>query len=149
IVEGLGLLQALFVRAAIYPEVLLPLLEAMSSTARNQIEALLGGDPELLLAWQAIDLGTTSMLGIVRFGLFSDPRGFDAINDYDFRDWMRANGVSESTINSPLVRASYDLAMAYEGGDFQRPSHAAGVALRGSLRFLFTYRGSIVWKMRA
>jgi uncharacterized protein with NAD-binding domain and iron-sulfur cluster len=62
---------------------------------------------------------------------------------------MRANGVSESTINSPLVRASYDLAMAYEGGDFQRPSHAAGVALRGSLRFLFTYRGSIVWKMRA
>jgi uncharacterized protein with NAD-binding domain and iron-sulfur cluster len=149
IVEGLGLLQALFVRAAIYPEVLLPLLEAMSSTARNQIEALLGGDPELLLAWQAIDLGTTSMLGIIRFGLFSDPRGFDAINDYDFRDWMRANGVSESTINSPLVRASYDLAMAYEGGDFQRPSHAAGVALRGSLRFLFTYRGSIVWKMRA
>jgi len=48
-----------------------------------------------------------------------------------------------------LVRSFYDLAMAYEGGDYQKARHAAGVALRGSLRFLFTYRGSIVWKMRA
>jgi uncharacterized protein with NAD-binding domain and iron-sulfur cluster len=149
IIEGLGLLQALFERSAIYPSILLPLLEAMSTTARRQIEPLLSNDPELGLLWQAIDLGMTSMVGIIRFGLFSDPRGFDAINDYDFREWMKLNGASESTINSPLVRSSYDLAMAYESGDYQKARHAAGVALRGSLRFLFTYRGSIVWKMRA
>ncbi len=149
IIEGLGLLQALFERSAVYPNILLPMMEAMSSTVRHQIEAVLSNDPELLLLWQAIDLEMTSMLGIIRFGLLSDPRGFDAINDYDFREWLRINGASESTINSPLVRASYDLAMAYEGGDYQRARHAAGVALRGSLRFLFTYRGSIVWKMRA
>ena len=149
IIEGLGLLQAVFERSAIYPSVVLPLLEAMSSTARKQIEPLLSNDPELGFVWQAIDLGMTSMLGIIRFGLFADPRGFDAINDYDFREWMRLNGASEGTINSPLVRSSYDLAMAYDGGDYEKAGHAAGVALRGSLRFLFTYRGSIVWKMRA
>lgn len=149
VIEGLGLLRAMFERSAIYPAIVLPLLEAMSSTARRQIEPLLNGDPELGLLWQAIDLGMTAMLGIIRFGLVTDPKGFDAINDYDFRDWLRINGASETTVNSPLVRSSYDLAMAYEGGDYQKARHAAGVGLRGSLRFLFTYRGSIVWKMRA
>jgi uncharacterized protein with NAD-binding domain and iron-sulfur cluster len=149
IVEGLGLLQILFERSGIYPNIVLPVLETMSSTVRRQIDTVLSDDPELLILWQAIDLEMTSILGIVRFGLVSDPRGFDAINDYDFREWLRINGATESTINSPLVRASYDLAMAYEEGDYQRARHAAGVALRGSLRFLFTYRGSIVWKMRA
>ncbi len=149
LVEALGLLQALFERSSTYANILLPVMEAMSSTVRQQVESALSNDPELLILWQAIDLEMTSMVGIVRFGLITDPRGFDAINDYDFRDWLRLNGASESTVNSPLVRASYDLAMAYEGGDYERAGHGAGVALRGSLRFLFTYRGSIVWKMRA
>jgi len=149
IIEALGLLEAVFESSAIYPDVLLPLVEAMSSAVRRQFELFLSADAELQFVWQAIDLGMTAILGIVRFRLFSDPRGFDAINDYDFREWMKINGASEGTVNSPLVRSSYDLAMAYEGGDYGRPSHAAGVALRGSLRFLFTYRGSIAWKMRA
>jgi uncharacterized protein with NAD-binding domain and iron-sulfur cluster len=149
IIEALGLLEAVFESSAIYPDVLLPLMEAMSSAVRRQFELFLGTDAELQFVWQAIDLGMTAILGIVRFHLFSDPKGFDAINDYDFREWMKINGASESTLNSPLVRSSYDLAMAYEGGDYGRASHAAGVALRGSLRFLFTYRGSIAWKMRA
>jgi len=149
IVEALGLLQALFERSAIYPNIFVSVLETIASTVRLQLEAFINTDWELLILWQAIDLELTSMIGIIRFGLFSDPRGFDAINDYDFREWIRMNGGSESTINSPLVRASYDLAMAYQDGDYTRAQHAAGVALRGSLRFLFTYRGSIVWKMRA
>jgi uncharacterized protein with NAD-binding domain and iron-sulfur cluster len=149
IVEALGLLGILFERYPISAAIILPALEVMSSTVRRQLEAALSSDPELLVLWQAIDLEMTSILGILRFGLLSDPRGFDAINEYDFRDWIKLNGATESTINSPLVRASYDLAMAYEGGDYKRARHAAGVALRGSLRFLFTYRGSIVWKMRA
>ncbi len=149
VIEALGLLQALFERSTSYTNAVLPILETISSTVRRQIESALSDDPELTILWQAIDLEMTSMLGIVRFGLVTDPRGFDAINDYDFRDWLKINGASDSTINSPLVRASYDLAMAYEGGDYRRAGHAAGVALRGSLRFLFTYRASIVWKMRA
>jgi uncharacterized protein with NAD-binding domain and iron-sulfur cluster len=149
ILEALGLLQALFERSTIYPNVFVPVLRTIASTVRMQLEAFIIQDPELLILWQAIDLELSSMIGIIRFGLFSDPRGFDAINDYDFREWIRLNGASETTINSPLVRASYDLAMAYENGDYINARHAAGVALRGSLRFLFTYRGSIVWKMRA
>jgi uncharacterized protein with NAD-binding domain and iron-sulfur cluster len=149
IIEGLGLLRTVFERNAVFPTMVLPFLEAMSSAVRQQVEPFFSQDPELSPVWHAIDLGMTAMLGIVRFGLVSDPRGFDAINDYDFREWMSINGASESTVNSPLVRSSYDLAMAYEGGDYNSARHAAGVGLRGSLRFLFTYRGALVWKMRA
>ena len=149
IVEALGLLQILFERSTINASLILPVLDAMSASFRRQIESLFGDDSELQILWQAIDLVMTSMLGMIRFGLFSDLRGFDAINDYDFRDWLRLNGAADTTVNSPLVRASYDLAMAYEGGNYDHARHGAGVALRGSLRFLWTYRGSIVWKMRA
>ena len=149
VIQGLGLLQIMFERTADFPDALPGILNIMSSTIRRQFEAAFTRDGELLLLWQAIDLVMTSMLGIVRFGLISNPRGFDAINQYDFREWLRLNGATESTVDSPLVRAAYDLAMAYEDGDYQRPRHGAGVALRGSLRFLFTYRGSIAWKMRA
>jgi uncharacterized protein with NAD-binding domain and iron-sulfur cluster len=149
VIQGLGLLQVLFERRTGLPEALPQILEMMSSTVRRQLEAAFSLDGDLLLLWQAIDLVMTSMLGMVRFGLITDPRGFDAINHYDFRDWLRLNGARENTVNSPLVRAAYDLAMAYEDGDYGRPRHAAGVALRGSLRFLFTYRGSIAWKMKA
>ena len=43
----------------------------------------------------------------------------------------------------------YDLGFAYEGGDPQRPSCAAGTALRGLLRAFFTYRGSLMWRMNS
>jgi uncharacterized protein with NAD-binding domain and iron-sulfur cluster len=110
---------------------------------------IVANDPELSLLWQAIDLSLTSMLGIIRFGLMSDPRGFDSINEYDFREWLRMNGAAHETINSPLVRAFYDLAFAYENGDYNRPGQGAGVALRGAMRMLLSYRGSMVWKMNA
>ena len=90
-----------------------------------------------------------SMRGILRFGLVSDPRGFDAINDYDFREWLRINGASEKSLESPFIRGAYDLVFAYEDGDYQRPRHGAGVALRGALRMLFSSRGAIFWKMHA
>ena len=43
----------------------------------------------------------------------------------------------------------YDIAFAYEDGDPNRPAMAAGAALRGTLRFFFSYRGAVFWKMRA
>jgi uncharacterized protein with NAD-binding domain and iron-sulfur cluster len=149
LIQGLGLLQTAFTRSSPYAgETVVRLIEAMALSARRQLEAALGDDGELLMLWQTVDLVITSMLGIVRFGLLTDPRGFDAINEYDFRDWMRINGASEGTLKSSLVRGLYDLVFAYENGDYDRPRHAAGVALRGTLRSLFV-RGSVAWKMQA
>jgi len=149
-IEAVGILEILLApstQGLPFPGV--PILETMAATARRQLEALIEDDPELLMLWEGIDISLTSMIGAMRFGLMTDPRGFDAINDYDFREWMRLNGASERSIDSAFVRGAYDLAFAYEDGDYGRPRHAAGVALRGALRMLFSSRGSMFWKMRA
>jgi uncharacterized protein with NAD-binding domain and iron-sulfur cluster len=78
----------------------------------------------------------------------SDPRGFDAIDDYDWRDWLRMNGASEASLRSAFVRGFHALTFAYEDGAFDRPRLAAGAALRGTFRMLFTYRGGLFWRMQ-
>jgi uncharacterized protein with NAD-binding domain and iron-sulfur cluster len=149
LIQGLGLLQVAFTRSSPNAsETVVRLMEAMALGARRQLEVALGDDAEMLVLWQTVDLVITSMLGIVRFGLLTDPKGFDAINEYDFREWMRINGALERTLKSPLVRGLYDLVFAYENGDYDRPRLAAGVALRGTMRSLLV-RGSVAWKMRA
>jgi uncharacterized protein with NAD-binding domain and iron-sulfur cluster len=125
------------------------LIEALAAAARRQLAYLVGGDRELRRVWQVIDLILATLRGSIRFGLALDPRGFDAINDYDWREWLRLNGASEQSLDSGFTRGIYDLVFAYEEGDVRRPRLAAGVALRGAMRMFFTYRGSLFWRMNA
>ena len=150
LIEAVETLELAFAPGSIYPaNAVAQLLELIAVSARRQLETIVESDPELLMLWQAIDLAMASMRGILRFGLISNPRGFDAINDYDFREWLRINGASERSLESPIIRGAYDLVFAYEDGDYRRPRHGAGVALRGALRMLFSSRGAVFWKMHA
>ncbi len=127
----------------------LRLIDAVSTGAQSLLKSAIDTDPETRRLWEILDLALASLRGAVRFGLATDPQGFDAINDYDMREWLRLNGASDLTLNSAFVRGLYDLGFAYEHGDTDRPAIAAGVGLRGTARMLFTYKGSLFWKMRA
>jgi uncharacterized protein with NAD-binding domain and iron-sulfur cluster len=121
----------------------------VSGSARRLLEPLLAGDAESRFLWEIIDLVLATLRGSIRFGLATHPRGFEAIDDYDSRDWLRMNGASERALNSTFLRGLYDLAFAYEDGDPGRPGNAAGQGLRGLFRMFFNYRGSLFWKMQA
>jgi uncharacterized protein with NAD-binding domain and iron-sulfur cluster len=150
LIEAVGILETVFRALSRYPEnLILRLLDAIAANARRQLEAFAEGDDEIRRLWEVVDLVLAIMRGVIRFGLAADPRGFDAINEYECREWLRMNGASERSLNSALVRGLYDLAFAYEDGDFRKPRLAAGQALRGSLRMFFSSRGAIFWKMRA
>lgn len=125
------------------------LVESLSVAARRQLESLVEGDRELRRVWQVIDIILAILRGAIRCELAVDPRGFDAINDYDWREWLRRNGASEQSLASGFIRGIYDLVFAFEDGDIHRPRLAAGVALRGAMRMFFTYRGSLFWRMNA
>jgi uncharacterized protein with NAD-binding domain and iron-sulfur cluster len=99
--------------------------------------------------WSLIDLVMTTTRGIIADGLLIDPRGFAAINDQDYRDWIRRHGASPETVDSALVRGMYDLTFANHHGDPNRPRFAAGTGLFLSGKLFFDYRGSIFWKMSA
>lgn len=125
------------------------LIDALAVVARTNLSRLVETDRELRRVWQVIDLILAVLRGSIRFGLAVDPRGFDAINDHDWRDWLRMNGASEESLDSGFMRGIYDLVFAFEGGDIRRPRLAAGVALRGAMRMFFTYRGSLFWRMNS
>jgi uncharacterized protein with NAD-binding domain and iron-sulfur cluster len=130
-------------------EMLIRLIDSFAAAARRQLDAIVAGDDELRRIWQVIDLILAILRGATLNGMALDARGFDAINDYDWRDWLRMNGASAQSLDSGFMRGIYDLAFAFEDGDVNRPRLAAGVALRGAMRMFFTYRGSLFWRMKA
>ncbi len=149
LLEALGALASALRTVGAFPsEVLLALHESIARDLLTEIESLTRDD-ELRRLWEVVDLVLAVVRGAIRFGLATDPRGFDAIDDYDCREWLLLNGAQQSSVNSAFVRGLYDLAFAYEDGDVTRPRIAAGQALRGAVRAFFTYRGSFFWKMRA
>jgi uncharacterized protein with NAD-binding domain and iron-sulfur cluster len=148
--EALALLQAaLGLLSGPFEGLLLDLAERIAAAIRDWLEANLLADRRRRPVFEIIDLVLAMVIGTFRFGLLVDPRGLDAINDYECREWLLLNGASTRAVNSPFVRGLYDLALAYEAGDPERPGLAAGQALRGSLRMFFGYRGALFWRMRA
>ncbi|MEP7123111.1 MAG: NAD(P)-binding protein [Byssovorax sp.] len=97
--------------------------------------------------WVGFDLFQTVAIGMVTDGVLT--QGFDVIDDVDLRDWLRRHGAGESTLRSGLVRPLYDFVFAYVDGDPERPRIGAGTATRVLLRMLFSYRGSMFYRMQA
>lgn len=97
--------------------------------------------------WIAMDLGATVVRGMLRDGVLLGD--FDLLNDRDFADWLRHHGASQLTLRSQWVRALYAMGFAFEGGSPDKPRAAAGVALRGLLRLVLTYRGAFAYRMKS
>jgi uncharacterized protein with NAD-binding domain and iron-sulfur cluster len=150
LIEALAILQIALRIIPIIPESLVVrFAEQIASGIRLRLETIVVADDEFRYKWEIIDMILAIVVGTFRYGLLTNPAGLDAINDIEGREWLRLNGASERSINSAFVRGLYDLALAYENGDRNRPGVAAGQALRGLLRLFFSYRGAFFWKMRA
>jgi uncharacterized protein with NAD-binding domain and iron-sulfur cluster len=148
-VEALAVVEAgLKMTPKLPAGVLLRLVEAIAVNVKTKVERWVAANDEVRRRWEIVDLVLAVLVGVMRFGLLTDPRGLDAINHFDCREWLRMNGASEHALNSAFLRGLYDLVFAYEAGDPSRPRLAAGDALRGGFRMFYTYRGSFFWKMR-
>ena len=143
-VEGIRLL------GAAVPAGTLDVVGEQLDRMRVDLEVVISrGDPSLRRLADLVDLVVTCCLGIVRDRLLVDPRGFGAIDDEDFRDWLGRHGARPGTLESALVRGMYDLVFAYVDGDRDRPRFCAGLGLFLAGKFFFDYRGSLFWRMQA
>ncbi len=148
--EGLGVLAALL--RSVTPagsEGLLKAAEGVLAQLRQWVEDRWIADDSNRFMWEVADLTVATITGLLRYNVLSHPRGLDAIDDYECREWMRINGASIRALQSPFLRGLYDLSMGYEDGDANKPSLSAGQGLRGTLRTFFGYRGAFMWRMRA
>ena len=123
--------------------------EAIAARLRQWLEDRFIANDRHRYLWEIADLTLATVTGFVRHGVLFDPRGLDAIDDYECREWMRMNGASIRSLQSPFLRGLYDLSMGYEDGDLNRPRLSAGQGLRGTMRTFFGYRGAFMWRMRA
>jgi uncharacterized protein with NAD-binding domain and iron-sulfur cluster len=91
--------------------------------------------------WIMSEFAIVNIIGVIADGVLL--KGFSAINEYDYKEWLTRHGASDTVANCGLVQAFYDL--------FFSPSATveAGTYLKGISRILFTYRGSVYWRMQA
>lgn len=110
-------------------------------------------DPELRLFFTMVDAGVSTVAGLVKDGVLE--HGFDVVNHLDWAEWLQHHGAHEVTIGrtpaerAPVLRAVYDVAFAYRDGIIDHADCAAGTATNDLLRLVFSYRGSIMYKMQA
>jgi uncharacterized protein with NAD-binding domain and iron-sulfur cluster len=97
--------------------------------------------------WILMDLGLSTVIGIIADDVIG--RGFDAIDDEDFRGWLGRHGADALTLGSAPVTGFYDSGFSYLKGLPGGATFAAGVSLRACLRMVLTYKGSLIYKMQA
>ena len=149
-IEAVALLETMTGSLSRYPEnLVLRFLDALATNARNQLESLTAADVEARRLWIMVDITLATVRGILRFGLVTDPRGFDAIDEYDCGEWLVLNGASQQSVDAAYMRGLYDLVFAYEDGDVSKPRVSAAQALRSWVRAFLAYRGSFFWTMQA
>ncbi len=99
-----------------------------------------------------LDIGVAIGTGYVKDILPKGNRGYDEINDTEFRAWLRRHGADDTAVWSAPIRALYDLGFASIGGESTDPeesSVAAGVALKIVMHMVLASRGAPLWKMHA
>ncbi|MEN8375308.1 MAG: FAD-dependent oxidoreductase [Gemmatimonadota bacterium] len=108
-----------------------------------------GLDLNLRRVWLMLNLGWAMFKGFVEDVLPHGAAGYAKIDDVDFRAWLVSHGARPEYTEAAPIRALYDLGFAYEDGDIERPSAAAGVVLRVVIGMVFGSRGAPLWRMNA
>lgn len=88
-------------------------------------------------------------------GLLSDieairERGLDALDDIEYKDWIRTHDPSPSKVaaDGAPVNTLYELVFAYRNGSLSTPAFSAGVGVRSLWRLCFNYKGAIWYQMQ-
>ena len=132
------------------PNSILNLMEAVAAQMRKLLRDLTDVDENIRMRTEIIDIVITIAVGLFRDRVLFDDRGLDAINQFDYREWLREpRRHQDARSNSRFLTGIYDFVFAYEDGDRRKPRLAAGVAVRGALRMFFTYRGAMFWRVRS
>jgi uncharacterized protein with NAD-binding domain and iron-sulfur cluster len=129
------------------PGTALKLATAIATQTRKILRDAASIDPAIRTKADIIDMVVTIAVGLFRDRVLFDARGLDAINNFEYKEWLEKHGATRTSIDSPFLQGIYELVFGYEGGDKKKPALAAGVALRGALRMFFTYRGALLWRM--
>ena len=124
-------------------------LDRSLAAVREALPLAVEGDADLRRTWHLVSVMTASVRGVLADGLLTDPRGFHAIDDEDFLDWITRHGAAPEVADFAFIRGLYDLVFADGGADRSHDGVSAGVAAFMTSKMFFEYKGAIFWKMAA
>jgi uncharacterized protein with NAD-binding domain and iron-sulfur cluster len=128
-------------------DAVLVLLDSIRNAVWANVQSVLDTDTNLRRLWLVSDFAIAILRGAIRDDLFH--KGFESIEDVEWSEWLKRNGLSEYTLHSVLVTGYYDYFFAYLDGDASKPCMSAGSALMHLLRMMFTFDEAIFWKMNS
>ncbi len=125
-------------------------LEHLEIITRDMLPLTAPNASVSLPAILAANLAFATLRGCLREKVAT--RGFDVLDKYEIREFLRKYGAPDVAINSVVVRGVYDLTFAYPKGIHSNPAAAdgdmaAGVFIRIALRIFFGYKRAFVFKM--
>ena len=106
-------------------------------------------NPTLAAVVAALEIGSACAKGIIQDKVLE--RGFDPLDDMEWTQWVMMHGASRKAMETSVGRSAYDYVFGSRGGipTFAHRAVAAGTAMRALLRLLFTYKGSLFYKLNA
>jgi len=155
LLDGLGgslpLLDGRLVREFLSGE-----LKLLARALWTLLSPLLPADDLARRSWILVYLAITVARGIIDDQLVE--KGFSTVDGEELRAWLEhhssfdgdtAREADPLAFRSPCIQAFYDASFAYANGDAAQPNIAAGTGLRGILRIMLDYTGSIILEMQA
>ncbi|OYT92383.1 MAG: hypothetical protein CFE43_08955 [Burkholderiales bacterium PBB3] len=122
-------------------------LDSAWAWVRGAAEQLVSGNTEL----RRLFIVAEYLLAIIR-GCIKDEvvsKGFDALDDENFSDWLIRHGASVMVASSPMALNTVNLSYQYPQGDTARTAlMGAGCYLHWTLRS-FAYMGAFAWLFEA
>ncbi|GMQ86255.1 MAG: hypothetical protein BMS9Abin07_1828 [Acidimicrobiia bacterium] len=133
-------------------EPLLPwALKEIHEKLMPHLDAVTDGNVDAHHLRNFVDVGFAAMRGFLNpeYGIVHD-WNLDRIDHLEFREWLKANGGRPEIIDHwSFIRALYDTMFEYVDGDTKNPSYAAGTAVRVFMRIALTYKGTVMYLVKA
>ena len=115
----------------------------------DALRSMVDEDADLRRTWHLVAVMTAVVRGLLADGILTGQRGFRALNDEDFLDWITRHGAPAEVADFAFIRGLYDLVFAEAGPARSNRGVSAGVAVFLTTKMFFEYRGAIFWKMAA
>ena len=119
-------------------------LQTLIDAVHKQLKNVAVADEDVRHTYILCDIALALAFGILKDGVIW--WGFDCIDDQEWTDWMKANGCSCDSLESAIVRGCYDYVFGFLPGN---RDVAAGTGTRLLLKFIFAYKGSFFYVLRA
>jgi uncharacterized protein with NAD-binding domain and iron-sulfur cluster len=124
-------------------------LDEAIAAINEALRSLVDEDTELRRTWLLVVLMTSVVRGVIADGVVTDQRGFRALNEEDFLDWIGRHGAAPEVAEFAFIRGLYDLVFAEAGEARSTRGVSAGVAVFLTSKMFFDFRGAVFWKMAA